>query len=85
MATILVADDNRANREALAALVAFNWNYYWEHPELLSILASENLFKGRHVKNNIRRSFANTQLGMLNRVIESGPSVPSRATRRRRV
>jgi len=59
-------------REALAALVAFNWNYYWEHPELLSILASENLFKGRHVKNNIRRSFANTQLGMLNRVIESG-------------
>jgi TetR/AcrR family transcriptional regulator, upper aerobic nicotinate degradation pathway regulator len=59
-------------REALAALVAFNWNYYWEHPELLSILASENLFKGRHVKNNIRRIFANTQLSMLDRVIESG-------------
>ena len=59
-------------RQALAALVAFNWNYYWAHPELLSILASENLFKGRHVKNNIRRSFANTQLGMLERVIQSG-------------
>ncbi|MDH2347937.1 MULTISPECIES: TetR/AcrR family transcriptional regulator [unclassified Bradyrhizobium] len=59
-------------RAALAALVAFNWNYYWENPELLSILASENLFKGRHVKNNIRRSFADTQLGMLDRVIESG-------------
>ena len=59
-------------REALAALVAFNWNYYWENPELLSILASENLFKGRHVKNNIRRSFSDTQLGMLDRVIESG-------------
>jgi hypothetical protein len=38
----------------------------------LSILASENLFKGRHVKNNIRRSFADTQFGMLDRVIESG-------------
>ncbi|MGV7215511.1 TetR family transcriptional regulator [Bradyrhizobium sp. UFLA05-112] len=61
-------------REALAALVAFNWNYYWEHPELLSILASENLFKGRHVKNNIRRSFANSQLDMLGRLIESGSS-----------
>jgi TetR/AcrR family transcriptional regulator, upper aerobic nicotinate degradation pathway regulator len=61
-------------REALAALVAFNWNYYWEHPELLSILASENLFKGRHVKNNIRGIFANTQLSMLDRVIESGIS-----------
>ena len=59
-------------REALAALVAFNWNYYWENPELLSILASENLFKGRHVKNNIRGIFANTQLSMLDRVIESG-------------
>jgi TetR/AcrR family transcriptional regulator, upper aerobic nicotinate degradation pathway regulator len=59
-------------REALAALVTFNWNYYWEHPELLSILASENLFKGRHVKNNIRRSFANTQLGMLDRVLACG-------------
>ena len=59
-------------RDALAALVAFNWNYYWENPELLSILASENLFKGRHVKNNIRRSFSDTQLGMLDRVIEGG-------------
>ena len=59
-------------REALAALVAFNWNYYWEHPELLSVLDSENLFKGRHVKNNIRRSFANTQLDMLDRVLASG-------------
>jgi AcrR family transcriptional regulator len=59
-------------RKALADLVAFNWDYYWAHPELLSILASENLFKGRHVRNNIRRSFANTQLGMLERVLQSG-------------
>jgi AcrR family transcriptional regulator len=55
-----------------ADLVAFNWNYYWDNPELLSILASENLFKGRHVKNNIRGIFANTQLGMLDRVLSSG-------------
>jgi AcrR family transcriptional regulator len=59
-------------RQALAELVAFNWNYYWEKPELLSILASENLFKGRHVKNNIRGIFANAQLGMLDRVLSSG-------------
>jgi TetR/AcrR family transcriptional regulator, upper aerobic nicotinate degradation pathway regulator len=58
--------------EALAALIAFNWNYYWENPELLSILASENLFKGRHVKNNIRGIFANTQLGLLEQVLSSG-------------
>jgi AcrR family transcriptional regulator len=59
-------------RQALTELVAFNWNYYWEKPELLSILASENLFKGRHVKNNIRGIFANAQLGMLDRVLKSG-------------
>ncbi len=59
-------------RKALAQLIAFNWNYYWEKPELLSILASENLFKGRHVKNNIRIIFADTQLGMLERVLKSG-------------
>ncbi|MBP0116438.1 MULTISPECIES: TetR/AcrR family transcriptional regulator [Bradyrhizobium] len=64
--------DFSSPRQSLAALVAFNWNYYWAHPELLSILATENLFKGRHVKNNIRRSFANTQLGMLERVLQSG-------------
>ena len=28
-------------RKALADLVAFNWDYYWAHPELLSILARE--------------------------------------------
>jgi len=59
-------------RRALAELVAFNWNYYWEKPELLSILASENLFKGRHVKNNIRGIFADSQLGMLDRILNSG-------------
>lgn len=59
-------------REALAALVAFNWTYYWENPELLSILASENLFKGRHVKNKIRDVFANSQFSLLERILNSG-------------
>ena len=59
-------------REALATLVAFNWNYYWKKPELLSVLASENLFKGRHIKNQIPSSLASRQLEMLGRVLESG-------------
>lgn len=59
-------------RTALANLVAFNWVYYWEHPELLSILASENLFKGRHIKNKIRRAFASSQFAMLERILKSG-------------
>lgn len=67
----LVLDLSRP-RAALADLVAFNWRYYWEHPELLSILASENLFKGYHVKNNIRRVFASSQFAMLERILKSG-------------
>jgi AcrR family transcriptional regulator len=59
-------------RDALAALVAFNWNYYWKKPELLSVLASENLFKGRHIKNQIPGTLAGRQLEMLGRVLESG-------------
>ncbi|MDC7789111.1 TetR/AcrR family transcriptional regulator [Rhodoplanes sp. TEM] len=59
-------------REALTALVAFNWAYYWDHPELISILASENLFKGRHVKNKIRAAFASSQFFTLERILDHG-------------
>ncbi|HEX3501818.1 MAG TPA: TetR/AcrR family transcriptional regulator [Xanthobacteraceae bacterium] len=58
--------------EALDALIAFNWRYYWEHPEFLSILGSENLFEGRHVKGNIKGVFSNTQFGLLDRVLTAG-------------
>jgi AcrR family transcriptional regulator len=57
---------------ALAQLIAFNWTYYWDHPELLSVLAAENLFKGRHVRNAIRRSFANSQFALLEQVLHNG-------------
>jgi TetR/AcrR family transcriptional regulator, upper aerobic nicotinate degradation pathway regulator len=58
--------------EALAALIAFNWRYYWDHPEFLSILGSENLFEGRHVRGNIKGVFSNTQFGLLDKVLTSG-------------
>jgi AcrR family transcriptional regulator len=58
--------------EALDALIAFNWDYYWRHPELLSILGSENLFEGRHVKGNIRGAFSNAQLELLDRILKAG-------------
>lgn len=57
---------------ALDALIDFNWRYYWAHPEFLSILGSENLFEGRHVKGNIKGVFSNTQFGLLDRVLASG-------------
>src|SRR2546426_4983439 len=38
-------------RQAVKRLVEFTWNYYIRHPEFMTLLNSENLHQGRHVKN----------------------------------
>jgi AcrR family transcriptional regulator len=39
-------------RRAMRRLVEFTWRYYLEHPEFLTLLNSENLHRGRHVKRS---------------------------------
>ena len=39
-------------REALRRLVEFTWDYFLEHPEFMTLLNSENLHKGRHVRRS---------------------------------
>jgi AcrR family transcriptional regulator len=46
--------EHRDPREALKRLVAFTWTYYVEHPEFLTLLNSENLHKGRHLRRSRR-------------------------------
>ena len=46
--------EHRDPREALKRLVEFTWKYYLEHPEFMTLLNSENLHKGRHVRNSRR-------------------------------
>ena len=41
-------------RAALKRLVEFTWNYYLEHPEFMTLLATENLHKGSHVHRSKR-------------------------------
>jgi AcrR family transcriptional regulator len=41
-------------REALRRLVRFTWDYFLEHPEFMTLLNSENLHKGRHVRRSRR-------------------------------
>jgi AcrR family transcriptional regulator len=41
-------------REALRRLVDFTWRYFVENPEFMTLLNSENLHKGRHVKRSRR-------------------------------
>src|SRR3954462_7512218 len=46
--------EHRDPREALKRLVEFTWTYYLEHPEFMTLLNSENLHKGRHVRRSRR-------------------------------
>jgi AcrR family transcriptional regulator len=41
-------------RQALERLVRFTWEYFLEHPEFMTLLNSENLHKGRHVRRSKR-------------------------------
>ena len=41
-------------REALRRLVEFTWQYFLDHPEFMTLLNSENLHKGRHVRRSRR-------------------------------
>lgn len=46
--------EHRDPREAVKRLVEFTWRYYLEHPEFMTLLAAENLHKGRHVRSSRR-------------------------------
>ncbi len=46
--------EHRDPREAIKRLVEFTWNYYLGHPEFMTLLASENLHEGRHVRRSRR-------------------------------
>jgi len=36
--------------DALIQIVRFHWNYYLNHPDLISLLNSENMHRGKHFK-----------------------------------
>jgi len=38
--------------EGIRRLIAFTWQYYLKHPEFLTLLNSENLHRGRHLRRS---------------------------------
>jgi AcrR family transcriptional regulator len=44
--------DHLEPRQALQRLVEFTWDYFLAHPEFMTLLNSENLHKGRHVRRS---------------------------------
>ena len=60
-------------REALKRLVDFTWDYYLAHPEFLTLLNSENLHKGRHVRRSKRvRELHSPLVGTLRGILRRG-------------
>jgi AcrR family transcriptional regulator len=49
-------------RAGLRRLVDFTWRYFLEHPEFMTLLNSENLHQGRHVRRSRRVQEMHSQL-----------------------
>jgi len=65
--------EHRDPREAVKRLVEFTWQYYLEHPEFMTLLNSENLHKGRHVKSSGRlRDMHSPLVGTLRAILRRG-------------
>lgn len=59
--------------EALRTLVSFTWHYFLDHPEFLSLLASENLSRASHLKQSGKiREMHSPLVQLLDRLLERG-------------
>lgn len=62
---------------ALQKLVRFNWNYFLENPEFITLVNSENLLKAKHIKSskriqNMSRNFVSRMQVLLGRGAAAG-------------
>ena len=59
--------------EAIAKLVRFTWDYYLAHPEFLTLVNSENLHRGRHLKtSDAIRQTSGQLVAMVKRILDRG-------------
>lgn len=65
--------DHLAPREALETLVRFTWSYYLENPEFITLVNSENLHRGRHLKDSERiRAASRRFVDMVRDILDRG-------------
>lgn len=59
--------------EGMRELVLFTWNYYREHPEFLSLLATENLHRAAYLKRSKKiRELHSPLVGMIGDLLQRG-------------
>jgi len=58
---------------SLRTVVRFNWQYFLEHPEFITLLNSENLHQGRHVKKSTKVSrLSSPAVNVLANILKAG-------------
>jgi AcrR family transcriptional regulator len=59
--------------EGMSELVQFTWNYYRDHPEFLSLLATENLHRASYLKRSKKiRELHSPLVGMIGDLLQRG-------------
>jgi AcrR family transcriptional regulator len=59
--------------DGMRELVEFTWRYFIDHPEFLSLLATENFNRARYLKNSRRiRELHSPLIGIISRLLERG-------------
>jgi AcrR family transcriptional regulator len=59
--------------EGMRELVQFTWNYYRDHPEFLSLLATENLHRAAYLKRSKKiRELHSPLVGMIGDLLQRG-------------
>jgi AcrR family transcriptional regulator len=59
--------------EGMRELVQFTWNYYRDHPEFLSLLATENLHRAAYLKRSKKiRELHSPLVGMIDDLLQRG-------------
>ena len=59
--------------DALITLVKFTWDYYLKNPEFITLVNSENLHKGKHLKKSkIIEEISNKFVSMVGAILDKG-------------
>ena len=68
----LVIDEARP-LDSLKAMIRFIWHYYQKNPEFITLLNTENLHRGRHIRKSLRAAdYSSPALAVVQRVLDAG-------------
>jgi AcrR family transcriptional regulator len=59
--------------DSLKCVISFILRYYQKHPEFVTLLNTENLYKGKHISQSLKaRDYSSPAIGVIEQVLKSG-------------